>query len=71
MRAGFSLLVAGVVLDLVFHVIATLTETEASRSNGLATAIHGLVLVGMLVSFVGLLQVAFRPKGAVRRKETQ
>ena len=71
MRAGFFLLVAGVVLDLVFHLLAALTETEASHSSGIATAIHVLVLAGMLVSFGGLLQVAFRPKGAVRRKGTQ
>lgn len=71
MRAGFSLLAAGVVLDFAIHVTAALTESVVSHSSGVAAAIHGLVLAGMLVSFGGLLQVAFRPKGIVRRKETQ
>ena len=70
MRAGFVLLGAGVVLDLVFHLAAALTDADASHAGGVATTIHGLVLVGMAVTFGGLLQVAVRPQGATRRKET-
>ena len=64
------LLGAGVVLDLVFHLAAAVTGADASHSGGVATTIHGLVLAGMAVTFGGLLQVAFRPQGAIRRKGT-
>ena len=70
MRAGFVLLGAGVALDLVFHLAAALTGADASHAGGVAMTIHGLVLVGMAVTFGGLLRVAFRPQGATRRKET-
>lgn len=70
MQAGFLLLAAGVVLDLAFHVSAAVTGAAASHAGGVATTIHGLVLVGMTVTFAGLLQVALRPKRATRRKET-
>ncbi len=70
MRAGFVLLGAGVVLDLVFHLAAALVDVDGSHAGGVATTIHGLVLAGMAVTFEGLLQVAFRPQGATRRKET-
>ena len=65
------LLGAGVVLDLVLHLAAALTGSDVSHAGGVATTIHGLVLVGMVVTFGGLLQVAVRPQGAIRRKETQ
>jgi hypothetical protein len=71
MRAGFSLLAAGVILDLGYHAFVALTRTDISHSGVLALAIHAVVLAGMAVTFGGLLQVAFRPKGAVARKETQ
>ncbi|MDQ3957441.1 MAG: hypothetical protein M3273_03870 [Actinomycetota bacterium] len=70
MRGGFVLLGAGVVLDLVFHLAAAFTDADASHSGGVATTIHVLVLVGMAVTFGGLFQVAFRPQGAARRRET-
>lgn len=71
MRAGFKLLGAGVALDLGLHLAAALAGVDTSHAGGVATAIHVLVLVGMAVTFADLLQVAFRPQGAVERKETQ
>ena len=71
MRAGFGLLAAAVALDVVFHLAAVLTDAGASHAGGVATTIHALVLVGMCVTFAGVLQVAFRPQGAVTRKETR
>ena len=71
MRAGFGLLAAGLVLDLVFHLAAVFTDAGPSHAGGVATTIHALVLAGMLVTFAGVLQVAFRPQGAVTRKETR
>lgn len=70
MQGGFVLLGAGVLLDLVFHVLAASIGTDASHSGGVAGAIHALALTGMVVTFGGLLLVAFRPQGAVRRKDT-
>jgi hypothetical protein len=71
MRAGFVLLGAGVVLDLVLHLGAAFLGAEASHAGAFATTIHGLVLAGMAVTFAGLLQVAVRPQGAIRRRETR
>ena len=71
MRVGFLLLAAGVALDLGYHAAAAAGLGAASHSSGVATAIHVLVLAGMAVTFAGLLQIAFKPQGAVKRKETQ
>ncbi len=71
MRAGFLVLAAGVALDLGYHALAAAGVGTASLSGGVATAIHAVVLAGMAVTFGGLLQIAFRPQGAVTRKETQ
>jgi hypothetical protein len=71
MRGGFVLLAAGVVLDLAYHALAAVNGTDISHSGVLAMAIHAVVLAGMVMTFGGLLQVAFRPQGAVARKETQ
>nr|QEO74148.1 hypothetical protein [uncultured bacterium] len=71
MRGGSALLGAGVVLDLAFHAVAVFTGGDASHAAGFAATIHALVLAGMAVTFGGLLQVAFRPQGTARRKETQ
>lgn len=71
MRGGFGLLAGGLALDLLFHLFAAFTEADASRAGGVATAIHALVLAGMVVTFAGVLQIAVRPQGAVGRKETR
>lgn len=71
MRVGFLMLAAGVVLDLGYHALAAADLGTTSHSGAAATAIHALVLAGMAVTFGGLLQIAFRPQGAVRRKETE
>jgi len=71
MRAGFYLLGFGLLLDLAYHLVAALAGADVSHSSVFATAVHGVVLAGMVVTFGGLLQVAIRPQGTVIRKETQ
>lgn len=71
MRAGFLLLAVSLVADGAYHVIAAIGPASASHSGTVATAVHVVVLAGMAVTFAGVLQVAFRPQGAVRGKETQ
>lgn len=68
MRPGFLLLGAGAVLDVAYHALAA-TAGSASHSGGLATAIHVVVLAGMVVTFAGVIRVGFRPQGAAERKE--
>ena len=71
MRLGFLLLGLGLALDLVYHATLAIAGEAASHSDVAATAVHGVVLAGMAVTFGGLLQVAFRPHKVVNRKETQ
>jgi hypothetical protein len=71
MRAGGLLLALGLLLDVVYHGLSALGVGDASHSGVVATAVHGVVLAGMVVTFGGLLQVAFRPQVTARRKETQ
>lgn len=71
MRLGFSLLGLGLLLDLAYHAALAVVGGEASHSDAAATAIHAVVLAGMAMTFGGLLQVAFKARKVVNRKETQ
>jgi hypothetical protein len=71
MRMGFILLALGVGLDLAYHALAALGGGDASHSSVFASGVHGLVLVGMGVTFGGLLQVAVKPQRNAERKETR
>jgi hypothetical protein len=71
MRLGFLLLGLGLGLDLAYHAALALGGGHASHSSVFATSVHVVVLVGMAVTFGGLLQVAIRPQRAVNRKERQ
>ena len=71
MRLGFLLLGLGLALDLAYHAASAIGGGAASHSSLAATSIHAVVMVGMVVTFGGLLQVAFRPQKVVDRKEKQ
>lgn len=71
MRVGFFLLGLGLALDVAYHAALAVDGGEATHTSFAATAIHAVVLVGMAVTFGGVLQVAFRPQKVVDRKETQ
>lgn len=71
MRLGFFLLGLGLALDVAYHAVLAVGGGEATHNSLAATAIHAVVLVGMAVTFAGVLQVAFRKQKVVDRKETQ
>jgi hypothetical protein len=70
-RLGFLLLGVGLALDLAYHALVALGGARASHSGAFATSVHAVVLAGMAVTFAGLLQVALRTQGILKRKETQ
>lgn len=71
LRLGSLLLALGLALDLGYHAALGIGGGHASHSSPFATATHVLVLIGMGVTFAGVLQVAFKRQAIVERKETR